>query len=84
RIRAGILYSVQQAESDGSTIVDANILLDKAQELLQADEQLIFNIAAEMLKDDEIIGFRETVALATPQDYVNEQIIWGFIQNELS
>lgn len=79
RIRAGLIYSIKQAQSDGSTVVDANILLDKARELLQADSNLIFDMAATMLADKSIVGFQETASLATPKDYENEIIIWNFI-----
>ncbi|MDL2301208.1 ATP-dependent RecD-like DNA helicase [Lachnospiraceae bacterium OttesenSCG-928-D06] len=65
RIRSGIIYSLQQAVLDGHCFLPVNILLDKAQNLLQVKKENIEPQLPNLMMDKKIVIKGEQVFSTT-------------------
>lgn len=82
RIKAGILYSLEQLTGEnGSTAIDWPTLLDRALKNL-GDRYVnqISELVKEMFASGDLRAFKETKRIALGSDYRNEEIIWDFVE----
>jgi hypothetical protein len=82
RIKAGILYSMEQLTGEnGSTAIEWKILLDRSLKNL-GDRYVdqIADLVREMFGTGDLRGFEKTHRIALGSDYRNEEIIWDFVE----
>jgi exodeoxyribonuclease V alpha subunit len=79
RMKAAVIYAMEQITADGSTAVKWFIHFDKIRKLLpEVAPELIEDTASEMVKDGVIKIFPAQAMGALSKDYQNERAIWEY------
>jgi exodeoxyribonuclease V alpha subunit len=83
RIRAGIIYTLHQLTSDGSTRTSWDRLHANAGKYLGAEwREKIVEETGKLFEEDELVGFSASASIALSGDYWNERTIWEFLAIE--
>ena len=80
RIRAGVIYALQQLTEHGSTAIDWSALRDVSVKHLNGIHlELIVTAIGEMFQDGTLRGFKGTQRIALGLDYQNELEIFDYV-----
>ena len=63
RCKSGIVYTLKKLSEEGHVYANANQLIEKAKELLSADEQAITTVIDKMIKSGELIIEKDAIFL---------------------
>ena len=83
RVRAAIIYAIQQHSSGGSTTMSWPMLRDSVVKLLKhVPAKHVAEMVSAMFKDGTLKGFAQSERIALTVDYDNELAVWEFANAE--
>lgn len=83
RIKASVVYSMNQLTERGSTVVTWDQLCNKCTEILRGMYYtLVSDCVREMFASGVLRAFPDTSSIALGKDYQNELAIWNFVNQE--
>jgi len=79
RIQAAIWYGIQQLRDRGCTAIAWYEVLNKAKAITGLEGETLATEAKAMMKAGFITGWKETMMIATKEDFEHESAIWSLI-----